>query len=617
MQTAQRATRRLALIGWLGLFGLIGWAAPKAMAAAPPERILPDSTVFLFKLNDVKNLRDAFRGSSFGLLWNDPAMKDFRDDLSQKVEEWTKPLQEKLGISLKQLLELPQGAVAVAAMSRDDPKLPIAITVLADAGANQAKMAEVLGRSTKQAEDAGAKISQESFQGLTLHVLQWPAPKNKDQDKEKKEQEKETPPPPVVWTQSESLFVFGSDLEVVKDLTAHQQGRDNSLAANESFVKTQAKTDSARAQVLWFLDVGKLIKLVLKASAKGNEGQAQQNEVLAQELGINGLKSVGGCFTLGTGNYDSLSKTFFLAPKPVQGLLKVFSFPPIALRPESWVPASAASYQSFSWDLDNAFGAINDLVNKFQPGMLNLLQQQLVGPEGGRPLDFQQDFFGPLGDRITLISDFKKPVKEDSQRMLLAVALEDAKAFQNTVNRIFEIAQAAPQKREFQGTTIYDIAMPNLPNPAGGPPGGPAAIKSVSFAIAKDTFFVTTDTTFLEQVLRPVSATLGENASFQAVTKEIPERVSGMSFTRPDESARLLYDLIKSGQYEKALQQATGAAARGPRAQPIPPMGKVLANEKLPEFSVIAKYLSVGGSYSVMDDDGFTMTGFTLRRSGP
>src|SRR5262249_2340655 len=293
---------------------------------------LPDSTMFLLKLNDAKNLREAFRGSSYGQLWNDPAMKDFRDDLAQKVEDWTKPLQEKLGISLKQLLELPQGAVAVAAMSRDDPKLPIALTVLADAGANQAKMAEVLGRSTKQAEDAGAKISQEGFQGLTLHVGQGPVLKNKDQDKERKEQEKETPPPPVVWTQSESLFIFGSDLEVVKDLTAHQQGRDNSLAANESFVKTQAKTDAARAQVLWFLDVGKLIKLVLKASAKGNGGQAQQNEVRAKERGVNGLKSVGGCFPLGAGNYDSLSKPFFLAPKPVQGLLKVFSFPPIALR---------------------------------------------------------------------------------------------------------------------------------------------------------------------------------------------------------------------------------------------------------------------------------------------
>ena len=89
--------------------------------------------------------------------------------------------------------------------------------------------------------------------------------------------------------------------------------------------------------------------------------------------------------------------------------------------------------------------------------MLNLLEQQLVGPNGGQPLSFQKDVFGPLGDRITLISDFKKPIKEDSQRMLLAVALEDTKAFQNTLTRLFEIAGAAPEKREFQGTTIYDF----------------------------------------------------------------------------------------------------------------------------------------------------------------
>ena len=47
----------------------------------------------------------------------------------------------------------------------------------------------------------------------------------------------------------------------------------------------------------------------------------------------------------------------------------------------------------------------------------------------------------------------------------------------------------------------------------------------------------------------------------------------------------------------------------------MPDLGKVIPTEKLPDFSVFAKYLSLGGSYSVMDDDGFTMTGFTLRRS--
>ncbi len=125
--------------------------------------------------------------------------------------------------------------------------------------------------------------------------------------------------------------------------------------------------------------------------------------------------------------------------------------------------------------------------------MLNLVEQQLVGPNGGQPLSFKNDFFGPLGDRITLISDFKKPIKEDSQRYLLGIALEDAKAFQATLNRIFEITQGAPKKREFQGTTIYDVDMPNMPNPNAA--GAQPFKGSISFAVAKNTFFVTTDTT--------------------------------------------------------------------------------------------------------------------------
>jgi hypothetical protein len=611
--------QRLALVGWLGLMGTALSTAP-AMAAAPSERVLPDSTIFVFKLNDAKKFREAFRASHYGQLWNDPSMKDFRDDLAQKLEDASKQFKEKIGLGLGEILELPQGPVTVAVVSRDDPKVPVAFAIIADAGANKDKVSGAMAKFTKQAEDSGAKASQETFNGLTLHILR-DAPDDKPKEKEPEKGEDKAPSFSLAWTQSESTFYFtvatpGGDVEVIKDLTAHREGRDNSLASNESYSKTQAKLDSGQAHLLWFLDVAKVIKLALKASARGNEGQMQQNEVLMQTLGFNGLKSVGGSYNFGSGRFDSLSKTFFLAPKPVQGVLKIFSFPTARLRPEPWVPATVASYQTFSWDLDNAYEAINELVNQFQPGMLNLVEQQLVGPNGGQPLSFKNDFFGPIGDRITLISDFKKPIKEDSQRYLLGIALEDAKAFQGTLNQIFEITQNTPRKREFQGTTIYDVDMPNMPNPnaAGAQPfkGG-----TISFAVAKNTFFVTTDTTLLEQILRPGSTPLEEKAEFQSFVKEIPESVSGMTYVRPDESTRLLYDLVKGGQYEKAIQQMFGANARGPRPQQLPPIGKVIPSEKLPEFSAISKYLSVGGSYSVMDDDGFTMTGFTLKRQGP
>jgi len=612
MHTAKRAIRRSALIGWLGLWALTGLPGRPVQAAAPPERILPDTTIFLFKLNDVKSFRETFRNSQYGQIWNDPALKEFRDELALKLEDATKALRERIGVSLTELFELPRGSLAIAAIGRDDPNLPVAAAILADTGENENKMLEILGRTTKQAGVAGAKVATETFNGLTLHVVQFPQQepekdKEKAKDKDEKEKDKPAPTPPLVWTNAGSLFFIASDVDVIKDLAAHREGRDNSLAATEPYAKTQAKTESSRAQAIWYLDANKLVKAVIRANYKGREAEGQQTELLAQELGVNGLKSIGGCFTLGTGNYDSLSKTFFHAPKPVQGMLKLFSLPPLALRPESWVPATVATYQTLSLDLDNFYTGINELVNKFQPNMLNLIEQQLVGPNGGQPLSFQNDVFGPLGDRITLISDFKKPINEDSQRMLLAVALEDTKAFQNTLTRLFEIAGAAPKKREFQGTTIYDFEV-SVPNQPQGKP------QTISMAVAKDTLFMTTDTTLLEQVLRPGNATLVDNTSYQTVAKEFPERSSGVSYVRPDESARLSYDMIKNGQFEKVIQQAAAARAGG---RELPNLKKLIPAEKLPDFAVFAKYLLLGGSFSLMDDDGFTLTGFTLRRSNP
>jgi hypothetical protein len=612
MHKAKRATRRLALLGWLALSAAAGLATHPARAATPPERILPESTIFLLKVNDVKSFRSAFRNSQYGQLWNDPGLKEFRDELGSKVEDTSKSLKEKIGVSFKELFELPQGVLAIAAIGRENPDLPVALTLVADAGENEKKLLEVLERTTKQAEQDAAKVSTETFNGLTLHITQYPNVEVKKDDKEKdNEKKKEVPTPPMVWTNAGSWFFITTDLDVMKDLVVHREHRDNSLAATEAFTATQAKTDSANSQVIWYLDVNRLVSTVIKANVKGGQADVQQMEVLAGELGVNGLKSAGGCLTLGTGNYDSLTKTYFHAPKPVQGLLKVFSFPPLTLRPESWVPATVASYQTLSFDLDNAFTAVNELVNKFQPNLVQLVEQQLVGPGGGAPLSFQNDVFGPLGDRVTVITDFKKPISEDSQRMLMAIALEDGKAFQTTLGRLFEITNAAPKKREFQGYTIYDFDV-NVPNNVQVNAQGLKS--SISIAVAKDTLFVTNQTTLLEQVLRPGNATLADNTSFQTVAKEFPEKASGLSYARPDESARVLYDLVKSGRFTKQLEQAM--ASRGGNRD-MPDLAKLIPGEKLPDFSVFAKYLSLGGSYSLMDDDGFTLTGFTLRRTNP
>ncbi len=283
MRMAKRAILRLALVGWIGLSGYSGLTANLAQAATPPERVLPDSTVFLLKVTDVNALRQAFQQSQYGQLWNDPALKDFRDDIAARLKDTSNTLKEKIGVTLRELIDIPQGYLAIAAVSQDDPKLPVAVAIIADAGKNAERMTDVLTRSTKQAEEAGSKVTTESIQGGTLHIVQAPA--SKEKDKKEDDAKPETPRPPLVWTSHGSVFFIGSNANLIKDLTTHVDGRSTGALANvESFAKTQSKTGAADAQILWFLDVNKVIKIVTKANAKGGEAQAQQIENLVQEL---------------------------------------------------------------------------------------------------------------------------------------------------------------------------------------------------------------------------------------------------------------------------------------------------------------------------------------------
>ena len=587
IRTPLRAALRFALSGCLGM-ATVAALATAGHAAAEPEKILPDSTLFFFKVKNAAEFREGFDQSQFGQLLADPAVKPLKDDILKKFEQQSKTLKEKFGVTIEELLKLPQGPAHVAIVSKSGGKIPIAVLVTADAGKNEKTMTDVMVKATKQAEEADAKVGTESFKGLTLHIIQPP----KDGDK---------PNPPLIWTNSGSVFHLATDIEALKDVISHADGRSGSLDSVDSFVKSRTKLGTD-APVGWFFDINKAVKLAVRTA--GAKGGGPNIEGILDQVGINGLKSAAGTFTFNTGAFDSVSKVYFLAPAPTQGILKLFMMPPTGLRPEPWVPATVASYQTMSWELDGAYDALNELVNTFQPGMLNLLEQQLVGPNGGEPLSLKKDIFGPLGDRLTLVSDFKKPIKEDSQRLLLGIALDDSKAFTNTLTKILGMIGANPAKREFNGTTIYDFKLPDMPANAGN---NPFKNGTATLAIAKDTLYLATEPGLLEATLQGGASALADSPSFQAVAKQIPAKTSSLTYQRSDEQARVTYDTIKSGQFEQAFKNQPGS----------PDMSKVIDKSKIPDFSVFAKYLSEGGGYGLMEEDGVTFTNFTLKKVNP
>jgi hypothetical protein len=586
------ALRRLATLGLLGMAGLTA-SSPAARAEVPAEKSLPGTTLAFVKVEDAKQLREGFRASQLGQLLADPALQPLKDDVASKVKETDGKVRAKIGLSIGELLELPQGELSLAVVATEGGPQPVALLIAADAGANQQKMDELMEKLTGLAKEDKAEVTTEEFKGLTLHTLKGAEGEGDSS-------------PPVVWTRQGSVFRLSTSAAALKDVLAKSDGREDSLAAKASFRDVAGKVGTD-GQILWYIDLEQVMKLVVQA-AGAQGGNAGQIETQLKLTGLDGLKAIGGRAGVSVGGYDTLSKIFLSAPGESEGLLRLFVMPQADLKPQPWVPANVASYQSMSWDLDAAYKALSDLVDTVAPGVLAGLEQQLAGPQGDG-LAFEKDIFGPLGDRITVIGDVKKSTGEDGlpeQRLLFAVALEDPKAFENTLNKIYKLFNASPKERKFQGATIYDFELPEIPNAEAAGLSG-----AVSLTIAKDNLLVATDATLLEQILRGGGPGLADNPAFQAMLPKLPARSSTLSFQRAEDQARALYDMIKSGQLKQAIE--AGANNAGNDLE----LGDLIDPKKLPDFSVFAKYLTQSAGFGVMEPDGVTFTQFSLKKAQP
>lgn len=572
------------------LLVVLGLSAAAVQAADSPEKMLPGTTLGFLKIDNAADFRAGFAKTQFGRLLADPAMQSFKSEIASQLDKPSARLKEKIGFSIRELLELPQGAVWIGVVPRENnADFPVTIFISADAGKNQAKMERVMTKATKLAQDDGAKLSTETFKGLTIHVVQ----DAKDQKS-----------PPFVWTHKEAVYYVSTDVEALKELLSHSDGRKDSLADEESYVQVRKKMPQ-NAAFHWFADINGIFKLVGRiAAAKGGGGANLEAQL--QLLGFNGLKAVGGGTAMNSGEFDQLSKIFVYSPGPAQGVLKLFPMPKVNLKPEAWVPAGVATYEAISWDVDAAFASLKDLLAMFgAQQLLDDVESKIAGPDGGK-FSFEKDLIGPLGDRVTILSEFKKPITEKSQRMLVGIALEESKAFQSTLTRLLAKSGQQPKKREFQNTTIYDFET-TLPAVPGAP--GEGGKSKFSLAVAKEHLFVSTDPTFLEQILRGGGHPLAESAAYQAIAKQMPDKTSLLVFNRSEEQARLLYDMVKNGQLQKAIDNAN-RGGDGPKIN----LDEIAA--KLPEFSVFTKYLSQSGAYAIQDEDGVTLTRFSLKKGG-
>src|SRR6185436_5545271 len=82
---------------------------------APAEQLLPDDTIGLVTIPDWKKFTADISKSPYGQLWNDPAMKQFRENFNSNFQaDFLKPLEKELGVKLADYQDLLQGQVTLA-----------------------------------------------------------------------------------------------------------------------------------------------------------------------------------------------------------------------------------------------------------------------------------------------------------------------------------------------------------------------------------------------------------------------------------------------------------------------------------------------------------------------
>src|SRR5436190_6675929 len=75
-----------------------------------PGKLLPDDTLMMLTAPDFGKLRRIWNTSPETRLWNDPAMKPFKDKFFGRLkEELIEPLERDLGLQVEDFTGLPQG----------------------------------------------------------------------------------------------------------------------------------------------------------------------------------------------------------------------------------------------------------------------------------------------------------------------------------------------------------------------------------------------------------------------------------------------------------------------------------------------------------------------------
>ena len=545
--------------------------------AVPTDRLLPPDVSVYVSVPDVDELKARWGKTAFGSLTQDSAFEPFKGEITKALEGVSGAIQEELGVSLKELLEVPSGEFAIALLTPQGKKL--SAVMFLDFGDNEKTIDALMEKAEKALEENGAESDDEEIDGTKVTTWTFKNGAGK--------------PNQLVYFVKDTMLVASSDLDTAKGVLGRWDGKHSDTFAdndNYNLILEKCSTDDEDGLLVWYVNPMGLIQAAVSQIAAQNP-QAALAMGFLDPLGITALKAIGGSADLATENFDGITKTFLVIEQPTKGLMNVFQFPAVEQKPPKWVSSNASAWFSLNWDVAGAYTAIESMVDMFRgPGQLAAMVDQIAQQEGGPKVHLKKDVIDVISGRIQVVVEpgKKKDDEAAQDRVVVALGLKDAKKFQATLTKLTKMPGFPGQTREFKGATIVEFEVPDL--------SGSLEPKMAGLAISQDQLMFSNDVTAIEAMLRGSTDgdALVDSAAYKTIAESLPAKASIVSFSRNDSQIEALWDAAKGGQAGAFLPQ--------------------IDFSKLPEFDTVKKYLTPNGGYSVPDKKGVLFVCFGTKK---
>ncbi len=345
-------------------------------AVLPAEKLLPDDTLAMFTIPDFTKAVGIYQSSPQAQLWNDPAMKPFKDKFVDKFKsQFFTPLENELGIHFADYTGLPQGQVTLA-MTQDgwmgkstEDKMP-ALLLLLDTRDKSSQLKSNLADLKKKWIDAGKTVKTETIRAVEFSVVVLSSndiprslqkaltSSNSPPDSTVSDDKSGAKAPPksqIYIGQADSLLIMGNSPKAIERVLASMSGGAlktlgdvPAYAANHAAMFRESPLYgwiNARALVDIF---GRPADSQTGSDPAANPFAMKPDKVFAA-LGMKGLKAVA--FNYLYSNDGAQFNLMFTVPEDGRaGIFKILAGEPKEYNPPPFVPADAVKFQR--WRLD-------------------------------------------------------------------------------------------------------------------------------------------------------------------------------------------------------------------------------------------------------------------------